>query len=113
MGGGSGRLAIPQPEVFTWRTSEERTAKLILFCYGNPEASKTYVRYESSQFPVECHAKNQHSSLVIETLPNEIDGSGVAVAYVYSDFSIQNMQSAITVLGSVLSSDPRWAMEGV
>ena len=109
-----GDWLLPQPKVFTLPTSEGRTAKLILFCYGNPEAAKTYIRHESSQLPVECHAKKkQHSSLVIDTLLNEIDGGGVAVAYVYSDFSSQNMQFASTVLGPVLSRDPRWGIEGV
>ena len=51
---------------------------------------------------IQCRAKNQHSSLVIDTLFNGIDGDGVAVAYVYCDFTTQNMQSASAVLGSVL-----------
>ena len=46
--------------------------------------------------------KNQHSSLVIDTLLNGIGGDGVAVAYVYCDFTIRNMQSTSAVLGSVL-----------
>ena len=45
---------------------------------------------------------NQHSSLVIDTLLNGIDGDGVAVAYVYCDFTARNMQSTSAVLGSVL-----------
>src|SRR5437868_5666030 len=44
----------------------------------------------------------KHSSLVIDTLSTEIDGDGVAVTYVYCDFSARNVQSASTVLGSVL-----------
>jgi len=46
--------------------------------------------------------KQQHSSLVIDTLLDGIDGDGEAVAYVYCDFSARNAQSATTVLGSVL-----------
>ena len=49
--------------------------------------------------------RNQHSSLVIDTLSNGIDGvdgDGVVVAYVYCDFGIRNMQSTSAVLGSVL-----------
>ena len=46
--------------------------------------------------------KKQYSSLVIDTLLEQTDGDRVAVAYVYCDFSAQNMQSASTVLGSVL-----------
>ena len=46
--------------------------------------------------------KKRRSSLVIDTLLNWIDGDGVAVAYVYCDFSAQNVQSASTVLASVL-----------
>jgi len=30
----------------TWRTSEDRAAKPVLFCYGHPGAGKTYIRYE-------------------------------------------------------------------
>ena len=52
--------------------------------------------------PIQCSAKNQHSSLVIDTLHNEIDGHSVAVAYVYCDFTTRNMQSTSAVLGSVL-----------
>ena len=68
------------------------------------------INHRSSRFGTMLN--KQHSSLVIDTLLNEIDGGGVAVAYVDSDFSTQNMQSASTVLGSVLSRDPRWSMEG-
>ena len=46
--------------------------------------------------------KKQYSSLVIDTLLNRIDGDGAAVAYVYCDFTIRNMQSTSAVLGSVL-----------
>jgi len=46
--------------------------------------------------------KKRRSSLVIDTLLNGIDGDGVVVAYVYCDFSTQNMQSTSAVLGSVL-----------
>ena len=53
--------------------------------------------------PIWCRAKkNHHSSLVIDTLSNGIDGDGVVVAYVYCDFGIRNMQSTSAVLGSVL-----------
>ena len=30
----------------TWRKTENRTAKPVLFCYGHPGAGKTYIRYE-------------------------------------------------------------------
>jgi len=43
--------------------------------------------------------KKQRSSLVIDTL---LKRDGVAVAYVYCDFSTQNMQSTSAVMGSVL-----------
>ena len=46
--------------------------------------------------------KRQHSSLVIDTLRREIDEDNAAITYVYCDFSAQNLQSARTVLGSVL-----------
>src|SRR5437879_3220965 len=46
--------------------------------------------------------RKQHSSLVIDTLSKGVDGDGVIVTYVYCDFSTRNMQSASTVLGSVL-----------
>ena len=39
---------------------------------------------------------------MIDTLLKGIDGDDVAVAYVYCDFTIQNMQSTSAVLGSVL-----------
>ena len=51
---------------------------------------------------IQCSAKRQYSSLVIDRLLDGVDGDGVAVAYVYCDFSAQNMQFASTVLGSVL-----------
>ena len=86
-----------------WRTSEDRTAKPVLFCHGNPGAGKTYIRYELLQPPkFSTVLKKQRSSLVIDTLLNEIDGDSVAVAYVYCDFSTQNMQSTSAVMGSVL-----------
>ena len=39
---------------------------------------------------------------MIDTLSDGIDGDGLAVAYVYCDFSIRSMQSTSAVLGSVL-----------
>ena len=30
----------------TWRMSEDKRAKPVLFCYGHPGAGKTYIRYE-------------------------------------------------------------------
>jgi len=33
-------------EFSTWRTSEDRTVKPVLFCYGRPGVGKTYIRYE-------------------------------------------------------------------
>ena len=39
---------------------------------------------------------------MIDRLLKGVDGDGVAVAYVYCDFSTPNMQSASAVLGSVL-----------
>ena len=44
----------------------------------------------------------RHSSLVIDALSRGMGGDGAAVAYVYCDFSARNVQSASTVLGSVL-----------
>ena len=52
--------------------------------------------------PIKCSAKKQHSSLVIDTLLKGIGGDGMAVAYVYCDFTTQDMQSTSAVLGSVL-----------
>ena len=46
--------------------------------------------------------KRERSSLVIDRLLNGVDGGGVAIAYVYCDFSTPNMQSTSAVLGSVL-----------
>ena len=46
--------------------------------------------------------KKQDSSLIIDTLLDGIDEDGVAIAYVYCDFSAHSTQSASTVLRSVL-----------
>ena len=46
--------------------------------------------------------RKQHSSLVIDTLSDRTKKGSTAVAYVYCDFSAQNVQSAKTVLASVL-----------
>lgn len=101
-GWGSGRLLLPQPKVFTWRTSEGRTAKLPLFYDGNPGD----INYESSEPPVQRYAKQkQPSSLVTDTLLNGADGGGIAVAYVYRGFSTRNVQFTSTILVLVLSRD--------
>ncbi|PWW80923.1 hypothetical protein C7212DRAFT_148142, partial [Tuber magnatum] len=68
-----------------WRTSEDGAAKPVLLCYGDPGVGKTYI-----------------SSLVIDTLSKGVDGDGLAVAYVYCDFGARNVQSASTVLASIL-----------
>jgi len=87
----------------TWRTSDDRTAKPVLFCHGNPGVGKTYITYGPPQPPQSgAVLKQWRSSLVIDTLCDGIDGDGVATAYVYCDFSARNMQSTNAVLGSVL-----------
>ena len=40
-----------------WRTSEDRMAKPVLFCYGHPGAGKTYIRYEPPWPPIYRDAK--------------------------------------------------------
>ncbi|KAG0640569.1 hypothetical protein HOY80DRAFT_1000049 [Tuber brumale] len=47
-------------------------------------------------------SQRQPNSLVMDTLSNETRKDNAAVAYVYSDFSAQNLQSAKIVLASVL-----------
>ena len=90
-------------EIFSaWYASEDRAVKPVLFCYGDPGVGKTNFRYEPLWPPWSEMLRDPYSSLVIDTLCREIDGDSVTVAYVYCDFSARNVQSAGTVLGSVL-----------
>ena len=68
----------------------------------NPELARRISGMNCHSPPFSAGLKKQCSSLVIDTLLNGIDGDGVVVAYVYCDFSTQNMQSAGAVMGSVL-----------
>ncbi|RPB02048.1 hypothetical protein L873DRAFT_1762725 [Choiromyces venosus 120613-1] len=56
-----------------------------LFCYGDPGAGKTYI-----------------SSLVIDTICDQVGGHGVSVACFYFDFAARNEQTATNMLGAVL-----------
>ena len=70
-----------------------------------PELARRILGVNRHSPPTRCSAKKQPSSLVIDRLFGEINGingDGVAVAYVYCDFNTRNVQSASTVLGSVL-----------
>ena len=44
---GVGDWPLRDQRFSTWRTSEDRTAEPVLFCYGHPGAGKTYIRYET------------------------------------------------------------------
>ena len=99
---GVGDWLLHTREFSTWRTLENRAAQSVLLCYGDPGVGKTYMRYEPLYPQVNAMLKKQHSSLVIDTLCDEIGEDNVAVAYVYCDFSTPNAQSASTVLGSLL-----------
>lgn len=75
---------VPRSQIsFTWRTSEGRTTKPVLFGYGRPGAYKAHIKYEPPKPPNSLHpnSKKQQSSLVIDTLLN---GDGMIIAYVYS-----------------------------
>jgi len=47
-----GDWLLYNPGFSTWRTTENRMAKPVLFCYGHPGAGKTYIRYEPVEPPI-------------------------------------------------------------
>ena len=47
--------------------------------------------------------KEQISSLVIDTLREQTRGQNIAVLYLYCDYQTQNDQSAVNMIGSLLS----------
>ena len=99
---GVGDWLLRTPEFSTWRALEDRGARPVLLCYGDPGVGKTYMRYELAYPQVNAMLKRWHSSLVIDTLCDGIGEDNVSVTYVYCDFSAPNAQSANTVLGSLL-----------
>ncbi|RPA89751.1 hypothetical protein L873DRAFT_1720579, partial [Choiromyces venosus 120613-1] len=82
---GVGDWLLHTNEFEKWHTSEDGAINPVLFCYGDPGVGKTYM-----------------SSLVIDTLCDQIGGDNVAVACIYCDFHAQNEQSATTMLGALL-----------
>ncbi|RPA93341.1 hypothetical protein L873DRAFT_1705910, partial [Choiromyces venosus 120613-1] len=82
---GVGDWVLQTREFKQWHTSEDQDVSRVLFCYGDPGVGKTYL-----------------SSLVIDTLCDEIGGDNMAVASVYCDFHAHKDQTATTVLGVLL-----------
>ncbi|RPA92356.1 hypothetical protein L873DRAFT_1655805, partial [Choiromyces venosus 120613-1] len=82
---GVGDWLLQTNEFEKWHKRENQDVSPVLFCYGDPGVGKTYM-----------------TSLVIDTLCNQIEGENATVAYVYCGFHDHQEQTATTVLGALL-----------
>jgi len=100
---GVGDWLLHTREFTQWNQSGDGTTKSVLLCYGDPGVGKTYLRYEWRQ-PLKSARinSNNHSSLVVDRLCDQIEAGNTAVACVYCDFYASGEQSATELLGALL-----------
>ena len=78
-----------------------------MLCYGGQGVGKTFIRYRSI-FRKRIKRwkmliRNKISSLVIDNLCEQACGENVAVLSLYCDYQTQKDQSAVNIIGSLLS----------
>ena len=108
--GNIGEWVLQTEEFRTWYTGsgEGESDNSFLFCYGDPGAGKTYIRYNNTNEPLRMEENGQvltsHgvSSVVIDNLCSQAREQSATVACFYFDFATRNEQSPTTMLGCLL-----------
>jgi len=102
---GVGDWVLQSNEFESWRDSKGGSPDPILLCYGGQGVGKTFIRYHIFLRPKlwATLMSSEISSLVIDSLRDETCGENAAVLSLYCDYQIQKDQSAVNMIGSLLS----------
>ena len=101
---GVGDWVLQRNEFESWRGSKDGSGNPTLLCYGGQGVGKTYIRYLSILWkPQTMLTSDKISSLVIDTLREQTYGQNIAVLGLYCDYQAQREQSAVNMIGGLLS----------
>jgi len=104
---GIGDWVLHRDEFESWHRGLDGSGGPTLLCYGGQGVGKTFIRYRSI-FRKRIKRwkmliRNKISSLVIDNLCEQACGENVAVLSLYCDYQTQKDQSAVNIIGSLLS----------
>jgi len=102
---GVGEWLMQTKEFRNWhdRHGEAVGDKAVLFCYGDPGVGKTFIWYQASfllRDPV--LTSRDVSSLVVDSLCDQVGGPDNIITCFYFDFAVRKEQSATSMMGSLL-----------
>ena len=74
-----------------------------MVCYGGQGVGKTFIRYHILWNSRVMLINGEISSLVVDSLRKQTRGENMVVLFLYCDYQTQKDQSAVNIIGSLLS----------
>ena len=100
---GVGGWILERNEFFRWSGSQAAPKQAVLFCYGHPGVGKTHIRSARRlSYKWTSLTASNISSLVIDSLCDQVRNRDIAVAGLYCDYLAQEQQSTTNMLGAIL-----------
>lgn len=100
---GIGDWVLERNDFETWCRNQDGSGDPTLFCYGVQGVGKTFIRYHILWHPRVMLIGGEISSLVIDSLRQQSCGRNIVVLSLYCDYQAQKDQSAVNMIGSLLS----------
>ena len=100
---GVGDWVLRRNEFKAWCGSQDGSGDPTLVCYGGQGVGKTFIRYHILCHPRVMLMSGEISSLVIDSLRKQTRGENMVVLSLYCDYQTQKDQSAVNIIGSLLS----------
>ena len=100
---GVGDWVLRRNEFEAWLGSQNCSGDPTLVCYGGQGVGKTFIRYRILCHPRVMRMSGEISSLVIDSLRKRTRGENMVILYLYCDYQTQKDQSAVNIIGSLLS----------
>ena len=100
---GVGDWVLRRYEFKAWCGSQDGSGDPTLVCYGGQGVGKTFIRYHILCDPRVMLMSGEISSLVIDSLRKQTRGENMVVLSLYCDYQTQKDQSAVNIIGSLLS----------
>ena len=102
---GVGDWVLHRNEFKSWSESQDGLGNPTLLCYGGQGIGKTFIRYYILCDPRAMLIESEISSLVINNLHKQTGEENIVVLFLYCDYQTQKDQSAVNMIGSLLSQD--------
>ena len=100
---GIGDWVLQRDEFEAWCRSQDSSGDPTLLCYGGQGVGKTFIRYHIPCHPRVMLMSGEISSLVIDSLRKQTRGENMVVLSLYCDYQTQKDQTAVNIIGSLLS----------